>query len=229
MWLAGLVVLLVVFLVVLPARVRLVFWRGLAANAALAGVALIFSLLSLSLVWSTGQRVDAWAFMALNVRGPRPRWLDGLMLAFTQLGNGLTSFVIAVLYWTAGLRLFAYQLILGTLTLWLMVELVKALARRRRPYQRLAGARLVGRRPIGRSFPSGHTSQAFFLATVLAQHFHAGAALALLFYTLALLVGLTRIYVGAHYPRDVLAGAILGTAWGFLGTLVEGYSWLRVA
>jgi PAP2 superfamily len=30
-------------------------------------------------------------------------------------------------------------------------------------------------------------------------------------------VGITRIYVGAHYPRDVLAGAILGSAWGLLG------------
>jgi membrane-associated phospholipid phosphatase len=38
-----------------------------------------------------------------------------------------------------------------------------------------------------------------------------------------LLVGITRMYVGAHYPRDVLAGAILGSAWGLLGVLVDGY------
>jgi membrane-associated phospholipid phosphatase len=29
--------------------------------------------------------------------------------------------------------------------------------------------------------------------------------------------------VGAHYPRDVLAGALLGSAWGLLGVLVDGY------
>jgi membrane-associated phospholipid phosphatase len=42
-------------------------------------------------------------------------------------------------------------------------------------------------------------------------------------YALALLVGITRMYVGAHYPRDVLAGAILGSAWGLLGALINGY------
>ena len=46
---------------------------------------------------------------------------------------------------------------------------------------------------------------------------------ALLLYTIALLVGVTRMYVGAHYPRDVLAGAILGSAWGMLGMIIAGY------
>jgi len=37
-------------------------------------------------------------------------------------------------------------------------------------------------------------------------------------------VGVTRMYVGAHYPRDVVAGAILGSAWGLLAGLVFGYA-----
>jgi len=37
------------------------------------------------------------------------------------------------------------------------------------------------------------------------------------------LIGFTRIYVGAHYPRDVIAGALLGTAWGVLAALVDPY------
>ena len=44
-----------------------------------------------------------------------------------------------------------------------------------------------------------------------------------LLYATALLVAVTRIYVGAHYPRDVVAGAILGIAWGLLGAIVYGY------
>jgi membrane-associated phospholipid phosphatase len=36
------------------------------------------------------------------------------------------------------------------------------------------------------------------------------------------------MYVGAHYPRDVLAGAILGSAWGLLGGIVFGYVLIRV-
>jgi membrane-associated phospholipid phosphatase len=41
----------------------------------------------------------------------------------------------------------------------------------------------------------------------------------------AVLVGFTRMYVGAHYPRDVIGGAGLGSVWGILATLVDPY-WL---
>ena len=61
------------------------------------------------------------------------------------------------------------------------------------------------------------------MATLIASHFHASAWVVFLLYAIALLVGITRMYVGAHYPRDVLAGAILGSAWGLLGVLVDGY------
>jgi membrane-associated phospholipid phosphatase len=208
----------------LPAYVRLFFWRGLRDQPLLASMTLGFSLLALSLLWSTGQRIDAWAFLFVNGRGRHPPWLDGLMWGVTQLGNGMVSAALALALFRAGDHLLAYGLILGALTLWLVVELVKVLVRRRRPFIRLAQARIVGRRAGGRSFPSGHTGQAFFLATVLAGYFHAGVWTVCLLYALALLVGITRMYVGAHYPRDVLAGAILGSAWGLLGGIVYGYA-----
>jgi undecaprenyl-diphosphatase len=40
---------------------------------------------------------------------------------------------------------------------------------------------------------------------------------------IAIAVAFTRIYVGAHYPRDVIGGAILGSVWGILTGLVEIY------
>jgi membrane-associated phospholipid phosphatase len=145
------------------------------------------------------------------------------MLGFTQIGSGIAALAIGLILFSTGDRLVAYELILGTLTLWIMVELVKALVRRSRPFKRVTQARIVGYRAAGRSFPSGHTSQAFFMATLVVSHFHINAWVALLLYAIALLVGITRMYVGAHYPRDVLAGAILGSAWGLLGVLVDGY------
>jgi hypothetical protein len=39
-----------------------------------------------------------------------------------------------------------------------------------------------------------------------------------------LLVGITRMYVGAHYTRGTCSGAILGRAWGLLGGIVYGYA-----
>jgi membrane-associated phospholipid phosphatase len=222
-WRVGLAAGLVLFLILIPANVRMLFWHSLEAHAALATMSLVLSLLTVSLLWSAGQRLDAWAFMVFNLWGSRPLWLDRVMLGVTQIGNGIAGLTIAVIFFAAGDRLLAYEIVLGILTLWLVVEMLKALLHRRRPFIRLTQARVVGQRAGGRSFPSGHTSQVFFLATLLVQHFHASVWAALFLYGIALLVGITRIYVGAHYPRDVLAGAILGSAWGLLGAIVDPY------
>jgi len=63
------------------------------------------------------------------------------------------------------------------------------------------------------SFPSGHTSNAFFLAKFLSKH---RRKLKYSFYALAIVVGLFRIYSGLHYPKDVVAGALIGYFSGFL-------------
>jgi membrane-associated phospholipid phosphatase len=222
-WLVFLTASLGLFLAWMPPQMRIIIWHGLAARGILSTMLLVFSLLAVSLVWSAGQRVDVWAFLLFNLRWPRPVWLDRTMLGFTQIGSGIAALAIGLILFLAGDRLVTYELILGTLTLWIVVELVKALVRRSRPIIRVTQARIVGYRASGRSFPSGHTSQAFFMATLIASHFHASAWVVFLLYAIALLVGITRMYVGAHYPRDVLAGAILGSAWGLLGVLVDEY------
>lgn len=227
-WLVGVTLLLIAFLFLLPLDIRTVFWNRLQSQALLVSMLLVFSLVAISLVWSAGQRVDAWVFLSFNLRGSRPHWLDQIMLGFTQVGNGVTALVIATFLFLTRERYLAYELILGTLTLWLVVELVKFLIHRSRPFIHLAQARIVGYRARGRSFPSGHTSQVFFTATLVAQHFHPGIWVVFLLYAVALLVGITRLYVGAHYPRDVLAGAILGSAWGLLGVIVDGYVLNRI-
>ena len=59
------------------------------------------------------------------------------------------------------------------------------------------------------SFPSGHTITAFAAATALSFF---APRLQIVFFSLALLVGLSRVVIGAHYPTDVLAGLIIGMA-----------------
>jgi membrane-associated phospholipid phosphatase len=214
---------LLVFWAILPPFIRTALFQGLLTYRYLTGMLLLFGLLSLSLLWSTGQFIDAWVFLYFNFRGQRPLWLDRVMLSFTQLGNGLVSMIIAAILFLLDNHHLAYEIILGTLTLWLTVEVVKAMIRRSRPFIKLIQTRIVGHRERGRSFPSGHTSQSFFIVALLIQHFQLGLWGVILLYTLALLVGVTRMYVGAHYPRDVLAGAILGSVWGALGAIVDAY------
>jgi len=63
--------------------------------------------------------------------------------------------------------------------------------------------------PATYSFPSGHATVSFACATVLAL---AVPRLSLPLFTLAVLISFSRVYVGVHYPFDVLAGAVLGIA-----------------
>jgi len=69
------------------------------------------------------------------------------------------------------------------------------------------------------SFPSGHASNSFGAAVILVRrHRRAGTAALLI----ALLVGISRVYVGVHYPGDVLGGALLGTLTALLiGALAD--------
>ncbi|MFH1995507.1 MAG: phosphatase PAP2 family protein [Candidatus Omnitrophota bacterium] len=63
----------------------------------------------------------------------------------------------------------------------------------------------------GYAFPSGHTTMICTAATILAAFFRSRA----LFLWLAAAVGVSRIYTGAHFPSDVLSGALLGTGLGY--------------
>jgi undecaprenyl-diphosphatase len=60
------------------------------------------------------------------------------------------------------------------------------------------------------SFPSGHATTSFACAATLARFVSTRVAVAL--YVLAALVAWSRVYVGVHYPLDVVAGAVLGLA-----------------
>jgi membrane-associated phospholipid phosphatase len=194
---------------------------GLLIRRSLAAMLLVFGLLGLSLLWSDGQSLDAAVFLRINVHGPHPRFLDRAMGLATQLGNVTTAAVLAELAFLAGNRRLAVEIALGVISLWLIVETIKALADRTRPYRVFAQTRIVGWRAVGPSFPSGHTSQAFFLASLLAHHYQFNLWLTALLYGLATLVGFTRMYVGAHYPRDVMGGMIAGWVWGVLATLAD--------
>ena len=221
-----LVVGLVLFLIWLPAEARSSLWAALSAQRGLVVLLFLFALVTLSLLWSVGQRLDTWVFTSLNTRG-YPIWLDRGMWLATQLGNMLTAFMAALLLFLLHDRDLAVEIIFGTLTLWLLVELIKAIADRDRPFLTLDKARVIGWREKGDSFPSGHTTQVFFLATLFIHRFGLGIGASILLYLLAALVGFTRIYVGAHYPRDVIAGTVLGSVWGILATLVTPY-WLAL-
>jgi undecaprenyl-diphosphatase len=219
----GLLAGLGLFLAWLSPLARGVLIVGLIAHQLLIALLFGFSLIALSLLWSVGQRFDVWVFAALNLRGYHSRWMDGAMWLTTQIGNAGFATLLAVGAYALGDRQFAIELALGTLTLWLLVELIKAFTDRARPFNLLRETRVIGWRVPGLSFPSGHTAQTFFVVALCIGHFQLSLEIAMGLYGIAALVAFTRIYVGAHYPRDVIAGAILGLVWGILSGSVAPY------
>ena len=95
---------------------------------------------------------------------------------------------------------------------WALAHVAKALAERPRPYEVIAGAVLRQQPAHGTSFPSTHT--AVTMAVVIALVPFLPRALAAVALTYAVLVGWSRVYLGVHYPLDVLAGAGISLAVG---------------
>jgi undecaprenyl-diphosphatase len=86
--------------------------------------------------------------------------------------------------------------------------LVKLLVRRRRPD--LPGLPALAGTPTGLSFPSAHSTSSFAAARLYAPLIGSAAPV----YALAGALAYSRLYLGVHYPSDVLAGACLGHAIG---------------
>jgi membrane-associated phospholipid phosphatase len=218
-----LVATLGLFVAWLPLSSRQLLLASLVVNRLLIALLFLFGLVALSLLWSKGQRIDVWLFQALNLRGYHAFWMDRAMWVATLIGNeGFVALVVVTAY-VLGDHGFAIALALGALTLWLVVTVIKASTDRARPFNLLRETRVIGLREHGLSFPSGHTAQTFYMATLGVSHFQLPLDVAVGLYGIAVLVAFTRVYLGVHYPRDVIAGAILAVIWGTLGGLVAPY------
>ena len=86
-------------------------------------------------------------------------------------------------------------------------HIIKRLTRRHRPFQHIPDIQFLLPPPDQFSFPSGHTAGAFLMAGLLSTAF---PMMFIPSYLWAAAVGFSRIYLGVHFPSDVLAGAVLG-------------------
>jgi glycosyltransferase 2 family protein len=130
--------------------------------------------------------------------------------AVMQLGAFGAIPASAAAAWLAGDGELAVRLLAGGTGTWALAKAVKQIVRRPRPATLLPGTRRRGRDASGLGYLSGHAGVAVALgAAALPRLGPRGRALTL---TAIPLVGLTRVYVGAHFPLDIAGGAALGLA-----------------
>ena len=167
------------------------------------------------------QAWDATLFIAIN-HLPHTRLSNALFYGLTYVSTGGVCWVAGTaLAWLTGLRRSrrALRELVASVTVatWLVEYPIKAYFRRRRPFIDVVRALVIGKKPGSWSFPSGHTASSFAAAGVLSTIWPRQAPR---FYLLASLVGFSRIYLGAHYPGDVVSGACAGALLGELARRV---------
>ena len=87
---------------------------------------------------------------------------------------------------------------------------LKNVVNRTRPYEVIEGLTYLVRTPVDSSFPSGHSACSFAVACIMFRRLPRKYGVPALI--LAILIALSRLYVGVHYPSDVLFGTISGIA-----------------
>lgn len=136
--------------------------------------------------------------------------IDKIMVFISHIGDGYFYVVIGVVIYimnpSIGKLFIPAALIAYSLEVPSHILLKKKI-KRRRPCDRYHEIDNLVSLPDEFSFPSGHTAAAFCMSSMLAAFFPEGSWY---YYSIATLIGLSRVYNGVHYPGDVIAGMLIG-------------------
>lgn len=161
--------------------------------------------------------LNSWA-------GVRPLWDSLIVFRAVYLWYiimAAVAFFVVVTFFSKfreyrrrNIELFILTFVSAFTARFMVTELVRIFYNRPRPFEILENVRQLVDHAVGDSFPSGHASLAFAVATTVSFHY---PKTSILFFAAAFSIGFGRVAAGVHWPSDILGGAIVGvgTAWFF--------------
>ncbi len=164
--------------------------------------------------------LDTRAYLRFNQLQSRPN-VTYLFKLLSHSGDGyLYAAIAAALYLSDAMHQASFVKT-GLLAFLLEIPVfvfLKSFFKRDRPFVQIVDC-VVSIQPSDKfSMPSGHAAAAFLFATLIAFFYPGFLLLALMWATL---IGLSRVFLGVHYPSDVLAGAVLGSSCAAIALLLS--------
>ncbi len=154
--------------------------------------------------------------------------LTPILKVITNLGNGgaiwiLLTLLILLLPKTRRVGCMMAVALIGTLLINNM--LLKNLVARTRPYEVIEGLTYLVKRPGDFSFPSGHAGCAFSAACIMLRRLPKRYGIPAIVF--AIIISLSRLYVGVHYPSDVLFGVVSGILISYAAEMLVERIWKK--
>lgn len=160
--------------------------------------------------------LDLYIFHLINGFAGKWHWLDLVGIFFAKYFEYFLLFCLLLFlikdfkkYW----RMVSEALVAAVFVRFMLAEIIRRLYFRPRPFVFNHVDLLIPYNSGEPSFPSGHASFYFALSTIIYGY---NKKFGILFYIASFLIVVTRVFVGIHWPSDILAGAVLGIIMGLI-------------
>lgn len=161
------------------------------------------------------EKFNLIGFQAINGLAGQNIWLDRFMIFAADKMGYLLILSVLILFWKRDYfkKLIFVSLGSAIIARFIFISILRYLIYSPRPFMVLENVNILANHQLESSFPSGHASFYFALATGVYLY---NKKTGLIYLILAGLLGFARIFVSVHWPLDILAGAVLGIVTAML-------------
>lgn len=166
--------------------------------------------------------MDLLLFQYLNSLAGEWGWLDTIVIFFAEyLAYWLIGGLLALAIWyrkSYGWKMFFWSLVAAVFSRLFITEIIRFFYDKLRPFEVLDIFQLLTH-SSGGAFPSGHAAFFFALSTIIFLYNKKWGSV---FITATILMTLSRVIVGIHWPYDILGGAVIGVLSGIFVVYIGG-------